>query len=431
MPGDLYMRTINSALNNPDAPVFRGNVTPFLFFLLILATALPAFAQMEVWIGVTRYRTYRIPLIVRDFEGEGELAASIRETVRRDLALSGFFDIMESNDPDSARASSAVVGEVIVKDGILEGKIRLMPGGEEISGKRYKLGEAGPRKAAHDFADDVIFHLTGEFGISRTRIAFVRSNGRTSDLCVVDWDGYNLEWILSNGSNNLTPEWAPRGKKLLYTSYIEGDANLYWLDRESGEGGPVVSSYGVNSSPAWSPDGKRIAFMMTGGVNADIYLIHRDGTGLRRLTHHRAIDTEPTWAPGGRHIAFTSDRSGSPQIYRMNSDGSDVKRLTFEGSYNGSPKWSPQGDRIAYVSRQEGGFQIRVLDLRDEESYLLTFQSGNNEDPEWSPDGRHIVFSSTRTGRRKLYVMHADGSGVRLLAPGETEDYTPSWSARP
>ena len=42
--------------------------------------------------------------------------------------------------------------------------------------------------------------------------------------------------------------------------------------------------------------------------------------------------------------------------------------------------------------------------------------------PAWSPDGSRIVFHSDRTGGRDIYVMNADGSGVRRLTDDPASD---------
>jgi TolB protein len=44
----------------------------------------------------------------------------------------------------------------------------------------------------------------------------------------------------------------------------------------------------------------------------------------------------------------------------------------------------------------------------------------NNNPNSWSPDGTKIVFTSNCSGRddRVLFVMNADGSGVRQLTRG-------------
>ena len=48
------------------------------------------------------------------------------------------------------------------------------------------------------------------------------------------------------------------------------------------------------------------------------------------------------------------------------------------------------------------------------------------QSPVWSPDGRRIAFVSRRDGKA-LYVMNADGSGLRIVARVERLA-TPAWS---
>lgn len=48
--------------------------------------------------------------------------------------------------------------------------------------------------------------------------------------------------------------------------------------------------------------------------------------------------------------------------------------------------------------------------------------------PEYSPDGRHIVFQSNRSGNWQLWLMNADGSGLRQLTTSRANDRQPSWS---
>ena len=46
---------------------------------------------------------------------------------------------------------------------------------------------------------------------------------------------------------------------------------------------------------------------------------------------------------------------------------------------------------------------------------------GQNAEAYWSPDGRRLIFQSTRDGRDcdQIYIMNADGSGVRMVSTGK------------
>ncbi len=46
----------------------------------------------------------------------------------------------------------------------------------------------------------------------------------------------------------------------------------------------------------------------------------------------------------------------------------------------------------------------------------------------WLPDGSQIVFHSRRTGNLDIFVINADGTGVRQLTSTPTHEFFPVWS---
>ena len=295
---------------------------------------------------------------------------------------------------------------------------------------RYLAEAKTLRSAVHRLSDDIIYYLTGERGIARTKIAFVSNKTGAKEIYVMDLDGGNRMLMTRNDSLNLTPRWSPDGKFLAYVSYRDGNPDLYLLDVTCGRRSKISSLPGLNISPAWAPDSKSIALVLSKDGITDVYLMHLDGTGLRQLTHGNAISVSPSWSSNGRQLAFVSDQGGSPQIYVMDAEGTNVRRLTFKGNYNTSPAWSPRGDKIAFVSRQNGLFEICVMNPDGGGLRVLTQGQGNNESPSWSPGGRYIVYSSTRQGKSGIYIMREDGSGQKRVTPEDAEYFTPDWSLR-
>jgi len=54
--------------------------------------------------------------------------------------------------------------------------------------------------------------------------------------------------------------------------------------------------------------------------------------------------------------------------------------------------------------------------------------AGNGMFPQWSHDGKLIVFTSDRDGDPEIYVMRADGSGVRRVTHSPGRDAHPYFS---
>lgn len=84
------------------------------------------------------------------------------------------------------------------------------------------------------------------------------------------------------------------------------------------------------------------------------------------------------------------------------------------------------GDYAIYGVAADGGHEHRVTKGRGDPSSPrgLFFAI----EPAWSPDGRLIAFVSKRDGVSHVYVMNADGTGVRRLTDARAEDGGPTWS---
>jgi Tol biopolymer transport system component len=59
----------------------------------------------------------------------------------------------------------------------------------------------------------------------------------------------------------------------------------------------------------------------------------------------------------------------------------------------------------------------------------LTHSKGLDVVQSWAPDGRRLALRSERTGDSDIWIMNADGTGLRQLAADPAGDYHPSWSA--
>jgi TolB protein len=116
--------------------------------------------------------------------------------------------------------------------------------------------------------------------------------------------------------------------------------------------------------------------------------------------------------------------------------GAAPRRLTSNRVHDGMPAWAPDRARIAFVRDTAGDADVFVM--RADGSGVRRLTGGGRPGrgahdlyPAWSPDGRLIAFSSNRGGREpELYVVRPDGSGLRRLTrtPRHVQNMQPRFS---
>lgn len=109
------------------------------------------------------------------------------------------------------------------------------------------------------------------------------------------------------------PSWSPDGGRFVYTSGTPGDLLTRGAD---GQGElPLVTWASNEVQPEWSPRGGWVAFASTASGNSDIWIIPAAGGDAIQITDDPAIDLHPTWSPDETRIAFTSTRSGDFDLW--------------------------------------------------------------------------------------------------------------------
>lgn len=131
----------------------------------------------------------------------------------------------------------------------------------------------------------------------------------------------------------------------------------------------------------------------------------------------------------GERLFLRPDLYRRPQVFVQDTGDGSIRRLVDLRGAMADPEWSPAGDTIALASDEPGNDEIFLVAADGSNLRRLTWNTWEwDRHPTWSPDGQQLLFYSNRgEGRRQLWVMNADGSGLRNVSNNEFNDWDPVW----
>jgi Tol biopolymer transport system component len=253
------------------------------------------------------------------------------------------------------------------------------------------------------------------------------------------------------------PAWSPDGTTLAFVRReppSETSRTRIFLLNPDGAGPQPFTTVGEAFSPAWSPDGRRIAFVRRSDTEWAIVVAEVESRAEQVLVRepndpdgYVSFDA-PAWSPDGMRIAYTRSTLGRnftfrPRLYVIDANGGPATPLARDAA---EAAWSPDGRRIAFASvRDRNGrrcwdqchllAELYVMNADGTGLKRLTRNRGDDHAPSWSPDGRLIAFASDRNypgvGSHELYTIRPDGSCLTWLTNGSPASDDPAWREKP
>lgn len=142
--------------------------------------------------------------------------------------------------------------------------------------------------------------------------------------------------------------------------------------------------------------------------------------------HHLAIRVHNQSAAGGLWKPVSLLVGGDiGQVVQTKSDDNGTGTITGQMIYSATEPMGfggVEGDMTI-------GNVIRSVDLETDTHLRIRQLRGHLWSPEYAPDTKRITFVHDAGGRGQIYVMNADGSGVKNLSDNPYCDRTPRWSS--
>lgn len=285
---------------------------------------------------------------------------------------------------------------------------------------------------------------------------------------------------VTNDSLSASPQWSEDGKKLYYTSYKSGTAQLYVL--ENGVSTQLTDyALGVQSAIV-SPNGRYVAFAaqvdpLTDGTDGkaqlaaltakqknplqahltdSLFLRHWTEYNDGRYWHILVYDLQtkkytdltpgrydsPVFSPNGpsgfvfspdsKEICYLSNHDRHPEastncdLWVVPVTGGETRCLTADNkAWDGSPQYSPDGRWIAYRFQRTPGYEsdrfiLGLINRKTGEKRVLTEQFDNwVDDFQWSADSKQIYFLGEVRGEEPLYAVDLTKGHIRPVIAGK------------
>ena len=271
-------------------------------------------------------------------------------------------------------------------------------------------------------AVDRLYHVDPNSG---SVTPFLDSGGGEMDLTLDDF-----------GTNARMGEFSPDGSKFAYVFAAgPGKVNVLQVyDISSKSKLALFSDIGI-SSPSWNADGSRVAFIRRSNQGYFITIVDSkaqkiDGKDRLEIKADDLLGAQfrggISWAKTNM-LVLAANAGGASDIFTMFPDtdkSPSVKNLTSNPADDSTPVFSPDSKLIAFTSTRDGRPQIYIMNADGSGLRRVSTGQADETSPTWSPDGNWLAFVSNRDGGGNIYIMDAFGGNAKRLTSGDH----PAWS---
>jgi TolB protein len=377
-----------------------------------------------------------VPLLVT-----GEADSIVNLVVRRDMDLSGQFQVLDENAAPSGPFTHTTPldlagfrdkgAEYVVRvfsraqadDSArteLVGEAYLTPTAAQVAAQKVRAAPDTPppaekpafrtviptattevRAASHRLVDQILGALTGRPGGFASEMAYAEKVGHWRRVFAIDADGFDLRSIGPTNATALSPAFGP-GNNVFYA--LSTDYSPFRVVFGPDAVPVPMTVPGSVMGLAFSPDRSTMALAVMDAGQSRLWIGEK---GNLNPAPSPPFANHPVFGPMGR-IALVG---GSP-VQRIYVDGKPISPPGFMAS---APVFcdTPQGLLVIYTVGVGAEADIIATDTAGGGLHRLTQHEGANTYAACSPDGRLVSFFST--GKRVRGGRTGAGAGLFVM----------------
>jgi Tol biopolymer transport system component len=257
------------------------------------------------------------------------------------------------------------------------------------------------------------------------KIVFTSVRNGNAEVCIINADGTGFENLTDDDAYDDQPMLSPDGTEVVFVSNRDGNRELYLMNVASGDVVRLTNTDDSEIDPVFTADASRVIYTLETGKGRDVYELDLVSGESRAIYAEGEGERMAYQGPGGE-IVYVADVDGSDEI--MIEDSSGRKQLTDSPGIDFMPTITPDGERVFFVTTREGDYDLYLMnaDGTGVRPFLNTETGEGRGAP--SPDGGYVAVANEETGTLDIWIHDMDGNRVLQLTDDTYDNYEPHWS---
>jgi Tol biopolymer transport system component len=247
-------------------------------------------------------------------------------------------------------------------------------------------------------------------------------------IFILNAEGTQLHRITTQDPAVSSPSWSQDNQKIYYETTTDTGAALIAVNLADIHSPEIVANLDHALAYFFSPDQTKIAASIR-EFNWVVGIMAMEGNEWAMIPNPDPRSGIPfvydlSWSPDSSRLAFVvqyiNEQSG---LYVVNADGTDLERIDDVPTFDYSPPlyWFQDNQQLAYMnmicpsSPSNCEWVIHIADVNSGQIKTLDEQLNGDFTPILSPDGEQFLLIGHGEGEQGLYMMQADGSGLKRI----------------